>query len=318
MQSGVVAIDALGDRMMAERVERYGQIAMQTARGCPHRCRFCYNREFNQGRWRPRPLDAILRELRDLKARGAKEVHFVDDNFFTHRERVQELCERMLREDCVLPWNATCRADDLAGYPPDFLHLLKRAGLQLLFVGCESGSPRMLGHIHKDITVSQIRRLAQQTRHHDLRAMLTFMVGLPTENEADRRATWDLMDELVRIDPRILISQTCIYTPYPGSEMFQESIEAGFQPPDSLQAWARLTFVKCHLPWLSPGEQRMLEDISVITRFIFWHREMRKSYLRRRHLPAYHLLRADARLRWRWRWFHGAWEWAAFRKATGL
>ncbi len=53
--------------------------AVQTSRGCPHRCRFCTTHAMYGGRFAWRSVDDICQEIREL---GAKRVVFSDDNIF--------------------------------------------------------------------------------------------------------------------------------------------------------------------------------------------------------------------------------------------
>jgi radical SAM superfamily enzyme YgiQ (UPF0313 family) len=48
-------------------VSRYSEIGVQTGRGCPWGCVFCYNHKFNERRWRCKDPEQVLAELRLLK-----------------------------------------------------------------------------------------------------------------------------------------------------------------------------------------------------------------------------------------------------------
>jgi radical SAM superfamily enzyme YgiQ (UPF0313 family) len=296
-------------------VDDYSEIGVQAGRGCPWRCRFCYNIQYNERRWRAKSVDQIMDELQLLKRRyGVNQVTFYDDNFFSNPKRVRELAERMVAENLGIRWSTTCRADYLAHYDDDFIDLLKRSGVHILFVGSESGSPKVLKYISKDITTDDIQGMARTTRKHGLRVHTSFMLGFPVENEEDRRLTYAMMDKIREIDPQIYITTTCIYTPYPGNEMFNDAVNAGFRPPSDLEGWSRFTFFECQLPWLKPRDRRRLESLAFITRFVFWHREIKERYLKWYYYPFYYPLRLSALLRWRLRWFAGAWEWKAFSR----
>jgi radical SAM superfamily enzyme YgiQ (UPF0313 family) len=53
---------------------------VEFSRGCPYGCNFC-NRRFFRGRYRQRPVERVLAELRRLKARGIDYVYFIDELF---------------------------------------------------------------------------------------------------------------------------------------------------------------------------------------------------------------------------------------------
>lgn len=296
-------------------VNDYQEIGVQAGRGCPWNCRFCYNLHYNQRKWRRKSVEQIMDELRLLKEKyNVRSITFYDDNFFSNPRRVQELAERMVAEKLNIRWSTTCRADYLAHYDDAFCRLIKDSGVHILFVGSESGSQKILDYIQKNITTGDIEGMARTTAKHKLRVHTSFMLGFPIETDADRWMTFAMMDRIREIDPDIYITTTCIYTPYPGNEMFDDAVKAGFKPPSTLEDWARFSFFECQLPWLTRRQRDMLENLAFITRFVFWHREIKARYLRSYYVPFYYCLRFSALLRWHLRWFSCAWEWKLFRR----
>ncbi len=295
-------------------VSRYSEIGVQTGRGCPWGCTFCYNHNFNDRRWRYKDADTVVAELRLLEEKHRVDhVTFYDDNFFTSPRRVRQLCEKMVAERLNIRWSTTCRADDMTKFSEDFIRLLKASGLHILFVGSESGSERILAKVEKGITVDDIRGMARITRQHDLRVHTSFMMGFPGETDEDRNKTFTMMDNLKRINPNIYITQICIYTPFPGTPLYAEAVASGFAEPATLEEWGTLTYFECNLPWLKKKERAALENLSFITRFVFWYREIKERYIKFYHYPLYLFLRVAALVRWHLRWFTPAPEWAAFR-----
>lgn len=96
--------------------------------------------------------------------------------------------------------------------------------------------------------------------------------------------------------------------------MYDETIARGFSEPKSLEEWGSLTYFECNLPWMNVKDRTILENLAFITRFVFWHREIKARYLRTYYYPFYYLLRLDALIRWRLRWFTSAPEWGLFRR----
>lgn len=296
-------------------IGKYSEIGIQSGRGCPWKCRFCYNVKFNERRWRGKKSSEVIEELKLLKNKyHIDRITFYDDNFFTSKERIRDICEKMVADGLDIKWSTTCRADDLAGFDDEFIQLLKSSGMHILFIGSESGSERVLKEIiDKHITTNDIRNMARKTSKHRLRVHTSFMVGLPGETVEDRRKTLSLMDEIKGIDKDIYITTTCIYTPYPGNPLYEESIKKGFSSPNSLLEWSEFNYFHCNLPWLSKKERRLLENLSFITRFVFWNQEIKERYLKFYYYPFYYLLRASALLRWRYRFFRFCYEWGLFR-----
>ena len=64
-------------------------------------------------------------------------------------------------------------------------------------VGCESGSNRVLREIiQKGITIEQITKAVEVAKSLDLKLMLSFVIGWPTETITERQETIDLILKL--------------------------------------------------------------------------------------------------------------------------
>ena len=76
-----------------------GRVHLQTSRGCPSRCGFCYNTGFNQRKWRGKSPERVVDEMQYLLRRfpHVKIVDPVDDNFFVNRKRVEDDLHRAAR-----------------------------------------------------------------------------------------------------------------------------------------------------------------------------------------------------------------------------
>jgi anaerobic magnesium-protoporphyrin IX monomethyl ester cyclase len=293
---------------------KYRVFGIQCGRGCPHRCAFCYNIKFNERKWRFRHPEDILRELQFLSGTlGVSAITFLDDNFFASFDKVSELCNLILKHGIALRWGTTCRSDYFRRFTPEFMALLKRSGLDWLFVGAESGSPEILRRIDKDITVEDNISVAVVAKKYDLRVTVSFMSGFPYESPEDRSMTYNLMDRMKAINPNLRISSANVFTPYPGNSLYEEAKQYGLKEPASLSGWETFVFSMSNLPWLPKAENNMLENISSITSFYFWFREIKERFLKWHYYPFYIFLRTSARLRWRLRFFRCAWEWDLFR-----
>lgn len=293
----------------------YSDFTIQAGRGCPHACTFCYNSLYNRGHWRFRAPEKVVEEIVSLHERhGIDAFQFIDDNFFTSFERVREICELILQAGIDIHWKSSFRADYFRRITPEFADLLARSGLRLLFVGAESGSSQVLEKIRKKITVEDIISAAEVSHKYRLPVSMSFMTGFPFETEKDREMTYALMDRVKRINPEIDIEGINIYTPYPGTDLFEESKQHGFRPPKDLSGWGSFVFNSSNMPWFSRQEARTIENISFISRFVFWQKEIRKRFLRGYYYPFYWILRISALVHWKLRFFSPAIEWDAFRR----
>ena len=137
-----------------------GRFHVQTSRGCPNRCGFCYNLNFNARRWRGKSPNRVLDEFEYILKNfpHVKTIDPIDDNFFVDKRRVKEICEGILSRGIRVAWRANCRFDYLCDYDKKFIGLLEKAGCTELDFGGETGSERLQSFIHKDVTADQMVR----------------------------------------------------------------------------------------------------------------------------------------------------------------
>ena len=80
----------------------------------------------------------------------------------------------------------------------------------------------------------------------------------------DVRQTVELAHKLLQENPHAGIWPPSIYTPYPGTPLFDESLDHGFSVPQELEDFDRLDWHKSNIPWLTPEMESMLKKISYI------------------------------------------------------
>lgn len=178
-----------------QRRDRLRCAYVLSTRGCPHACTFCSPVEMRSRflPYRVRNVEAVADELAQVAGLGANVVYFNDDNFLRDRDRVVALCEAIIRRRLDLTWLADARVDDI---DVSLLPLLRRAGCSTLCLGVESGSQRVLDAMRKGITVEQTRAAAAAIHSAGIWMVAYVILGSPSETEAERHATWRLLDEI--------------------------------------------------------------------------------------------------------------------------
>jgi len=307
----VIDLDAIPVELPYELLDldRYptlqaGRVHIQTSRGCPSRCGFCYNSGFNKRKWRGKSPRRVVDEMQYLLERfpHVKIIDPVDDNLFVDRKRVEEICRELLARELHVSWRANCRFDYLARYDADFLGLVERAGCMELDFGGESGSPRMQEFVCKDVTADEILEAAANLRRWapSIDPFVSWLSGLPGETYADMEQTFDLMDAMERVNPRTQHYGIFMYTPFPSPLL--DSLPPEFTPPQSLAEWGAIEVFHFLPPWHSPEYVEKLRSISAVTRYAFYPQSRIDE-----HGPAfkaaYGLMNRAARYRWRRRSF---------------
>jgi len=248
-------------------------IPLQTSRGCPFRCFYCYNTMFNMRKWRAMSVERTIAEVDNaVEKYKIGGMVFWDDNFFVDRKRAEGICRGLLSRD--LDWEADIRPDLLSSFSGQFLSLLRKSGCSGLFIGAESGCQEILNLIKKDTKVGQIVKSVELCGKHGISPILSFMIGFPTETPGQWKETMAFMNKLKNINKDSQLSLS-IFAPFPGTESFDFSIGHGFVPPDSLAGWSDfITSTAENRQWLSGKQKRLLEDLAFISRLAFQFERM--------------------------------------------
>jgi len=186
---------------------------LSTARGCPATCAFCCDRNLWHRKVRRRSVGSVMEEWRHL--RETYDVSFVDitDGTFTYDPRyVRAFCERLIEDGIGMRWRCTARFDNL---DRETLRLLRKANCVALYFGLESGSSRVLEQVKKGTNLEQIRRVSRLVREAGIVSMVSVLLGLPEETEADIRETLALMRSL-----ECDVFDVNSYIPLPGTPLF--------------------------------------------------------------------------------------------------
>ena len=115
--------------------EKYNRITVQTSRGCPHRCEFCASSILLTSRYKVKPVEKVIAEIRAIKKIWAKPfIEFADDNSFVHREHYKKLLRELAQEN--IRWFT--ETDVRVAEDDELLGLMRDSGCQQILIGLES------------------------------------------------------------------------------------------------------------------------------------------------------------------------------------
>jgi radical SAM superfamily enzyme YgiQ (UPF0313 family) len=240
-----------------------------TSRGCPYRCTYCS--QIGPRRWRARSVDSVVTEWRWLvRDLGAAEIGVLDDSFNIDRQRVLEICQRLVDEGLnQVPWimingiRANLADEEVLG-------AMKRAGCIRAAFGVESGNQQILDSVvDKHLTLDQVRLAFKAARAVGMETIGFFIVGLPGETE-------ETMDDTIRfaceLDP--VVANFSIATPFPGTQMY-ETVKA--QGHLLAETWDDFVFFEGKARFEMPGLPAELVERK-------WKEAYRRFYLRPRRI----------------------------------
>lgn len=189
-----------------------GMAAIQTSRGCAFDCNFCAIWEFYERKVRFLSAKAIVDRMQEAEERF---VMFLDDNFLTHRGRLEELVEEIERRGVKKYWMIQGRADFVA-QNPDLLERMRDAGLVLVLSGYETNDGGTLAALEKGSTRED--NLAAARILGDLGILTTgIFMTRPEFTEADFEALYAAINEM-----QVTIPLVVIHMPLPGTQSWRQ------------------------------------------------------------------------------------------------
>ena len=305
-------------------------ISYESSRGCPYPCRFCYVYTFHDRRFRGKSPEKVLSEVKTLKERyGIKRVFFTEDYLWTQKKRALAQFKLFIEHNLDLKWEAFCRADFLSKVSEEEMEIIGQSGAEILTLGLESGSERMLKHIQKHITVDQAKAAIQKCVKHNIMTTSSFIIGMPTETEQDLEDTIRMYEILTGYAENVEINGFFLYAPYPGVPLYDEALRHGYKKMNSIEEWCEWSYNdSTNNVWISEKRLRELETLSILVRFKYLiHRFNHYSKISPEYMAkklnspaikvAYRLflpvMKWLAEVRWKNRWFSFGIEWRLWR-----
>lgn len=196
-----------------------------SSRGCTHGCVFCSQlmRESYGNVLRRRSAVNIVDEIESLLGRGANIISIDDDDFTNSRDHVISVCNEIQQRGLKFKWITHARIDEV---DEELLLLMKKAGCVLLRFGVESVQPHILSKLKKTASPGKWRKrcecVIKYMKQIKISSVCLFIVGSPGETFDDFNENVKFAEE---IDPDII--QVAYFTPFPGSEVYEELKKAG-------------------------------------------------------------------------------------------
>ena len=195
-----------------------------SARGCPYSCTFCESKAIWTQKTRWRSPDNVVRELKMLMDRGVRYVYFDDDTFGISPRYIKELCGLIETECPGLKWGCEITVGVVKERSVEYM---RRSGCVRVNIGVESGNNQILRNVKKGHTIEKAYAAVDLCRQKGIEVGTFFMVGFPEETEETLR---DTLTALQRINTDVVMLS--IFTPYPGSELFQVCKDLGVVDDD--------------------------------------------------------------------------------------
>jgi radical SAM superfamily enzyme YgiQ (UPF0313 family) len=259
------------DRALIQKGQYAPVDTVQATRGCPNNCSFCSISSFFHQRFRTRPVDEVIDELRPL----SRYLLFMDDNITASRSYAEELFNRMI----PLRKQWFSQASIRIAYDDRLLKAAAASGCRGLFIGLESLSQDNLRYWNKKINKARDFEWAIKRLHdHGIGVVPGVVFGY----DGDTPAIFDeTLDFLLRTNADAL--QATILTPFPGTPLHEEMERQGrIADRDwSHYDFSHVVFRPLHM---SAAQLRAGHD-RVLTQFYSWKNAGRRFLREMSYLP---------------------------------
>ena len=205
--------------------EAYSLIVQVTI-GCSHnKCTFCDM--YKEKRFRVRKLEEVKADFDEARRmyRRVGRIFLADgDALMCRPEHMAEILRYIKKvfPECERVTSYGSPASILCKKQED-LNMLHDLGLDMIYLGAESGSPEILKHIHKGVTVEEYVRAAERLRGTGIRLSVTLISGLGGQKMLEEHAVASAK-LITAMKPDYLGFLTLLLEP--GAPMLQE-VKAG-------------------------------------------------------------------------------------------
>jgi radical SAM superfamily enzyme YgiQ (UPF0313 family) len=202
----------------------YNRFTVQTSRGCPWRCDFCASTVMLGQRYRKRPVEHVIRDIRAIqRLRKRPFIEFADDNTFVDKEWGRELCRQLipLRVSWFTETDVSV-ADDA-----ELLTLMRRSGCRQVLIGLESPDEKPLNGLELKTNFKAKRAKScmdavRQIQRHGITVNGCFILGLDGQTRDVFQRVLDFAREASLYDVQITI-----LTPFPGTPLYDRLLREG-------------------------------------------------------------------------------------------
>ena len=191
-------------------------VPIQTARGCPHGCKFCNLRSLYGKQYRAKKIENIEKEIEAVKKINPHAViYFTDDNLFCNRAHAEALMQKINK------YNLTWYANTDISFGSDIEPIKKayRCGCRQVLIGLESVNPANLKGLDetsfKSRNFTRYKELIENIQSCGIGVIGSFILGLDEDDE-------DIFDKTVDfiLDTKLYGANVTVNTPYPGTASF--------------------------------------------------------------------------------------------------
>ncbi|MCK4526058.1 B12-binding domain-containing radical SAM protein [candidate division WOR-3 bacterium] len=203
-------------------LSRYEHIFLESGRGCPCSCTFCFYRKTKP---RKRKIRDLLSEL-DVVVGKVDHIWLHDLNMLANRKWTEQLCDEIIKSGIKAKWSTDIRMDQCIKNI-DLLKKMHDAGCHLVAIGIESADSGILEKIKKNVPIDNIDEAIKNCLTVGIEPSLNIMVGFPWETNNTLKKIKNILFKYSRIsfEPQFV-------RPLRGTPLYEEYKKLGLLTRD--------------------------------------------------------------------------------------
>lgn len=230
-------------------------INLTTSWGCENRCTFCYWYN-NYNPWSGFGADRVIAEVKEFQNRyGIKNVYFLESDYFGSVPRALEIARQLKGRDILYRTNS--RVTHMSQLSRDDFKLLDESGCYSIHIGLETGSPKMLKLMSKNINLDGMLKAAENAKDTGIQLCMALLFQIPGETIEDLQLTHNFVEKLKAINPNIRL-EISSFIPLPNLPLTRLAVKHGYKQPHDMEGWSRDLLIKKNeyekKPWMSREE----------------------------------------------------------------
>lgn len=187
---------------------------VEATRGCPHNCKFCSTSHFYHNQHRIRPIEDVIRDVKNVKSFPKQFIFFVDDNIIGDREYAKKLFKALI--PLHIYWISQATVD--MGDDEELVSLAAKSGCFGFFLGFESISEENLKDMNKSHNhFDSYKKTISLLHKYGIGIEAGFIFGFDKDNSSVFKKTLEFLKG-TKTDSFLAI----YLTPIPGTLMYKD------------------------------------------------------------------------------------------------
>lgn len=191
---------------------------IDVGRGCPFACTYCSTKTMWGRKYRLKSPERIVEEIKYIHDKfDVNNFVFAHDMFTLNREKVIATCELIKKLPFSIKWKCSARLDCI---DKELIDIMADAGMENIYIGIETGSPRMQKLINKNLKLDNAEMMIEYISSKNIGVTASFIYGFPEETEDDLSKTLSVIVSLIPIKNVNLQAHLCTFLP--GTELTEK------------------------------------------------------------------------------------------------